>query len=515
MKKERDKRTTVQRRVARGNESPSDVASLYPKGTPTDDSGLPEAGVDLDIKRVREIGAVDAKSARVMKQSRLTLARKAKGEWCKWNDDDDAVRFWEAANVWNGCMIEVTQIAPMKDESIPDMPMSMFEGDYGLFKRRIRETYWKGHAATYYWKCYDRTHPQLACGQIEFSRSDDDMNQNRQPPPGGGYPYPPQNPYGPPQNPYGGFGGGVPPNPYMPYGGMPFPQQQQYPGQVGAAFEQQQPPPQPPQQAPVAVPPVAPVMQGTDPNLVQMLMHLSAQLSHAQQQNAYLQQQILQMQAQQQTPTVHPATQTKDDEKKDASPISALKQSLDDAKNVMNLGKTFAKEFSPETEAEEPETKTPEEPFPVQIKEVGGVNLIAEHGEVVREFWPNAFVNSKGAMAMGMGFFDKIAGIVKSAAEANAAPKKEKEKEHDAALERARQMAEIEAQRAESFERAARARREMEEMNARSGNGGMQQQVVVESPPPVPPPESVPEPFPIPETSQDQPTPPPNGSAST
>ncbi len=515
-KREREK-AVVQRRVPRGNEAPSDVASLYPKGTPTDESGLPQQGVDIDAKTVRQIGAVDSESARVMKQSRLILARKAKGEWCKWNDEDDAVRFWECANVWNGCMIRIKRVAPgPPDESIPDMPMSMFEGDYGLFKSRIRETYWDGRASTYTWKCYDRTHPQLAAGKLEFSRqrSEDDMNQNRQPPPGGGYPYPPQNPYAPP-NPYGGYGGGMPPfNPHMPYG-APFPQQQQYGGQVGAAFEQppmQQPQPQQPVQPQAVVQPqpqFQPVAQGSDPNLVQMLMHLSAQLSQALQQNAYLQQQILQMQAQQ-APQVHPSAQGKDEKKEEnASPINALKQSLDDAKNVMNLGKNFAKEFSPESE--EPETeapKTPEEPFPIQIKEIGGVNLIAEHGEVVRDFWPNAIVNSKGAVAMGMTFFDKIAGIMTKAVEGQ----KKTDNEADKAIERAERLAAIDKERADAAERAARARVAM-------ANVAVPQVVVVEAPvqnaPKPVPSETEAEPFPFPKSSEEQPGPPPNGSAST
>jgi len=520
-KREREK-VVVQRRVPRGNEAPADVASLYPKGTPTDESGLPQQGVDIDTKTVRQIGAVDSESARVMKQSRLILARKAKGEWCKWNDEDDAVRFWECANVWNGCMIRIKRVAPgPPDESIPDMPMSMFEGDYGLFKSRIREAYWDGRASTYTWKCYDRTHPQLAAGKLEFSRqrSEDDMNQNRQPPPGG-YPYPPQNPYAPP-NPYGGgYGGGMPPfNPHMPYG-APFPQQQYQQsmgGQVGATFEQQPPMQQPQPQVQQPVQPQAvvqpqpqfqPVAQGSDPNLVQMLMHLSAQLSQALQQNAYLQQQILALQNQQQQPQVHPVVNANEPQEK-VSPISALKESLSNAQEVMKVGKVFAQEFGGGPhEVEEPETKEPETPFPVQVKDVGGVNMIAENGEVVRDFWPNMLVNSGKALAIGSGFFDKIAGIVNKASEAQ----KKNESEADKAIERATRLAAIDKERADSAERAARARIAM-------ANAPVPQVVVVEAPAQSAPqpvssePEA--EPFPLGENTKEQAGPPPNGSAST
>ena len=531
MAKQERKKTTIQRRVPRGNESPEDVRSLYPKATPTDESGLPRVSVDVDEKTVREIGAVDAKSARVTKQSRLVLARKAKGEWCKWNDDDDAIRFWECAQIWGGCMIEVKRLSPTPDESIPDMSMSIFQGDFGQFKRRIREMHWDGRAATYTWRCYDRTHPQLACGQLEFGdQRSDDMNHNRQQPPGGGYPYPPQNPYGPgpmpPQNPYGGMYGG---NPYgMPFGGAPFPQQQVNPftGQVGAAFEQpvqpqQQQVPQPQYQQPQPPPPPAPppVTQGSDANLVQMLMYLSAQLSHAQQQNAFLQQQLMQIQAQQQQgPQIHPSI-NKDEKKEEVtplSPVAALKESLNNAKEVMQEGKNFAKVFAPEQpETEETETKEPEPPFPIQAKEIAGVTLLAENGEVVRDFWPNALANSGKAMAMGMGFFDKIAGMVTKAAEAQ----KKVDNEADKAVERAEKLARIDKERAESAERAARARREIANTPVPQvvvvGTPSENMQPISVQPVSVAPSEPEAEPFPFVKNPEEQPGPPPNGSAST
>lgn len=504
-KKERDGRVTVQRRVARGDENPSHVASFYPKGTPTDESGLAESNVNLDRKRVREIGALDAKSARVMKQSRLTLARKAKGEWVKWNDEDDAVRFWECSQVWTECMIRVNRVAPTPDNSIPVMPISMFEGDYGSFVRRIREMHWDGRSsATYIWKCYDRTHPQLATGQINFAeRAEEDMNNRN---PHGGYPQQ-QFGYGPQFGGGGMYGGGMPNGgmPFNPWGGgfppqQQFPQQQQMPmGQMGAPIEQH-PPQQQPMPPPVAPAPVAPAQGGADTNLVQMCMYLAAQLSQAQQQIAWLQQQMIQQQA----PQVHPSTQPKQEvqEKPPQTPVQVLKENVETMKQVVSVTKSISDMF--EGDAPDPTPEKTEDPFPIQVKEINGINFLAESGEVVRDFWPNALANSGKAFALGSTFFDKIAGIVTKASEVN----QKKDTEREDALKRARELAEIDKQRAESYERAAKARREIEEANARSGPA----QVVVVEHAPVPSAEPVPEPFPIQETSPDQSTPPPNGA---
>lgn len=547
-----------------GDDRLTDVASLQPKGVPTDDHGMPLEDVELDEEKIRALGAVDAESARDTFRSRLTVAAKSKGRPAKWNDTDDAIRFWEAYQIFNDCMIKVLMISPNTDHSIDAMPMRLFQGDFSLLTKKIKETHWKqSQAATYSWKCYDRTHPKIATGKFTFDeRGDEDMSQQRNngPPPGGYYP-PPHYQQPPPQYPpYG-----APPQGY-PYGQpyyQPPPQAAPYP------YAQPAPPPQPyPEQAPppqqpaqVAATPQQPQQPAPQPYYAppppppppgaqhdQSLLQAYLQLAHAhaamaaQQAHApvpgyypppppgyYPPPQHQPQQTVQGQPATHPVAEGKvEAPAKPATPAQALKENLDTVMSVFSVGRKFAEEFSGKTdEPDEPETPAPkkdEKPFPVQSQDFGSARLLAVDGELVESFWPNMFANSDKAMVLGNTLVDKLGNLFTKITEGV----QKKDDSHKDAMERAQKKLEINERTAQAYERAAQAQ---EKLRANAAATPMPQQIVVVDQSPMTPttpfgngyraPEPEPAPHPI-SAEIDEETPPervetapPNGSAAS
>ncbi len=492
-----------------GGDRAADVASLQPKDVPTDEHGMPLEDVELDEDKIRALGAVDAESARTTHQSRLTLAAKSKGRPAKWNDTDDAVRFWEAYQIFGDCMIKVLMISPNPDHSIDAMPMRLFQGDFSLLTKKIKETHWKqSQAATYSWKCYDRTHPKIATGKFTFDeRGDEDMSQQRNngQPPGGYYPpphYQQPPPYGPP-----------------PQQGYPYGQQPYYPPQQQAPYPYAQPAPQPqyqepqaqphpqqqpaqvaatPQQQPAPQPYYAPPPPPPGPQQDQALLQAYLQLAHAHAAMAaqhahapppgyypppppgYYQQQQAPQSVQGQ-PAAHPVAEAKPAPvPAPTSPVQALEENLKTVMSVFTVGQKFAEQFSGKTDEPEevvPPPKKDEKPFPVQSQDFGSARLLAVDGELVESFWPNMFANSDKAMVLGNTLVDKLGNLFTKITEGA----QKKGDDHRAALERAEKKAQINERNAQAYERAAEAQARLQ-ANAAAAPAPQQQIVVAEQP---------------------------------
>lgn len=438
----------------------------------------------------------------------------------KYDDSDDAVRFWKVNQKFEDCYVKVVQIYPHHDDSIEALSMRLFKGDFHALQKRVRDTYWKGETATYSWKCYDRSHPTIAKGEFSFNeRGDDDMTRHNAPP-GGGYPpqYPPQQQppqyapqyQQPPYNPY-------PPPQYAPPQYQPAPQQ----------HYQQPPPDQVPAQVgapPHIPPPPAPPPIGADPQLLNAYLQLAhahaalmaQQYAHAPQQGYYPPpgypppQQPVQGQ-----PVQHPVAAPEEQrQEKPKEPTQVLNESLQGVLNMFEVGQKFASKFNQKIGADEVEEpakpKEDDKPFPVQTKDFGSARLLAVDGELVDSFWPNAFANSDKAVAIGNTLIDKIGGIFSKFTEGAGAQKKDQD--HKAALERAQKKVEFDERTAQAYERAAAAQREIRANAVQQPS----QIVVVESAPQASPTQQEPEPEPHPIAAESEPESvvdaPPNGT---
>ena len=213
---------------------------LYPEGVPLDENGVPEENVALTQDRIRQIGALDADSAKLTQEHRNIMAAKQRGEPVHWNSEE-AIALEEIREVHPTATLYFRRIEPDRDDNIPARPISFIQNYEGL-RRYLTEAHWDGKVdATYIWTARAKGLPQISTGSIRFARTSEDVmtrqNGNGGHPPAGFIPphvyaQPPYNPYVPAYAP--------------PYGYAPQPQYQQppQPQYQAPAPAQSQPQPQ-------------------------------------------------------------------------------------------------------------------------------------------------------------------------------------------------------------------------------------------------------------------------------
>lgn len=144
---------------------------IFPHGVPVNESsGEPEAGAEIPEHIASRI-PLDAESARVTELHRQTMSRKANGDRVKWSQDP-RIRYMECVRMHPFCRVYLEQEEPTKDDNIDERPTTVLK-TLSDVKRYLRDTHWKGIAATYRWTLYDDAQPQWAQGLLHFEADTD------------------------------------------------------------------------------------------------------------------------------------------------------------------------------------------------------------------------------------------------------------------------------------------------------------------------------------------------------
>ena len=252
----RKKRPVVHMPPDEGNIQPSDVTErTYPEGTPQDDDGAVAASAQVEIKRVRKVGALTADAARQNKITAVTLDRKSKGESVSWNNTDLLTAFDSIKTAFPTAVLIVTNLST--GASYKPVTASSFRTVEQLYM--YLETIHKGQPQTVYevvfkesgnWQIRAKCKITMPDSLSEPSVMHAQPQQQQQP-------YPWQLPAAPQQ--------------YMPpgYGGIPM---QSSPYAAPAAA-----PPQPPPAPTMAAQPQIVIPPGTDPTLAAAIQALRDQ----------------------------------------------------------------------------------------------------------------------------------------------------------------------------------------------------------------------------------------------
>ena len=286
------------------------TAALLPDGVPTGDDGAVESeGVDLDVDTIRQIGAIDATSARLNKTQAEVQTRKKAGEKnVRWNDTNGLVKYDGILAIWppTSMLAYVSRTDPSPAVDYPPMPCGAMRNGQALYDAIMRNMHRVSGPATYFVRL--REGP-LERGSFTLNLPDTTPQQQMQspmmmqppwmgggmgypspfgPPPGYGYPppapgyppppgYPPHDPYNqPPPQAAPAPPAAAPAAAPAPAAPLPSQTQQGYPSQQG--YPQQQQPiyqpimmPQPAPQPPAVADPAAQAWMGT---MYQMLQDL-------------------------------------------------------------------------------------------------------------------------------------------------------------------------------------------------------------------------------------------------
>lgn len=390
----------------------------YPEGTPLGPTGVPEEDVEMSIDAVEALGGFDSRAAAISREVRSTRERKARGEsGVRWNADP-SIAYLQIVEHRPQAQVTIKQIHPKKDESIPGQPVA-YLCDYERLKAYVRDTHWKGQAATYAWCVWDKHNACWGLGEFDFAaqeEEEDDMNkyqprgapapapQQAPPPQYGGSQYsqpqqyaappmPPQQygappmlpqqygappmPGAPPFMPHGQLGYGVP---QMPYPVAYPPQSQPHPERPAPAPAEHAPPaPAPPPTPAPQVPPPPPPSLGSDPVvqfLMQQLQSLQAQIQ--QQPQPQQNQQPAQAQPQQHDPAyaawywgphgpggqamgLHAQQQQPPQAAppETPDPVTQLEKFATDMARFTNVGRAIATTFAPPQQQAQPEVPSP------------------------------------------------------------------------------------------------------------------------------------------------------------
>lgn len=407
---------------------------LYPKGTPLDDNGAPLENVEISLEDAESIGALDTIGARTMQQTRSMRAAKSRGEPVVFNGDD-FVKFDEILELHSDARVIIEQIAP-KDASKTVSRSIASLRTYDALQAYVRGALWdKRSATTFHWRAMAPGRPMIAGGDIEFAEQEiNDMSHGH----GGG-----------PPNGFNPYAYGFPPNPYaqqQQYGAQPAPQAPPQPVQpqivIGPDGQQwlvhdghllpasaqqvhyfaQQPAPAP---APMPVAQAAPVQGDVVSQLLGALRESQAQVATLQEElrrfmggqsaprpiplvNGQLPYGFVPLQQPQ--PQPQQQAQPVPEPAKPPDPTQQLKDTMNTAIQIHEMGQRFAARISPPA-PDPPEPAAPvveEDTFPIQTKEINGVTVAAVDGEPMLETSQILAVNAPKIITMFTGFADKL-----------------------------------------------------------------------------------------------------------
>jgi hypothetical protein len=439
---------------------------IYPKGFPTNENGDPGDLGELDDDQIRELGVLDADSARMLQMTRSSTARKAAGEnKVPWPSDDDS-RFSMARRLWPGCKVKFKQIEPHLDQSFDSRPITAFR-DYDEMVHHLKVVRKSGDPVVMEWWIGDGTIPSRTSGRVNFAYDpnfgqgqaqplqQEELQMSQQNPFGGGPPgggqwpgYPGQ--WGQPP------GWGAPPNPWG--GAPPGWGQSQAPGQPPvfvfpgtmppAQGQASSPPPPPQQQGQPQQPPPPQIMfmpqmppQGGGNNeamaglfnqMLSMYQGMMTQLTtqkqstpeaeqlkqamaQIQQQMQFMYWQMMQPKAEPPKPEPPPAVVPPP-----VDPMTELRKSMDLFTAMTMMGKKAAAIFNPNpTEAEKAAVAEPRPDDPLVIQDAGPVRFGYERapdGTMTRlTGMDRALINGDKAQEAVKGFGNFVKDLFKEA----------------------------------------------------------------------------------------------------
>lgn len=367
---------------------------LYSKGVPIGPNGTALEDVPMSIEDIERIGAFDEESARITENSRRVLSRKASGEADVKFNSDSRTKYFDIRKYHPGAIVAITQVYPVKNEALRPTSFAACP-TYDALLGYVRDHYWKGDDAAYVWRAYTETKSALGIGRFEFAADPDwEPGGRREPQHQQQAPQQPQQ-----QNPFQQF--------QQPYG-------MQIPGMPPMFFQQPQQQPA----APVAPPPgtdavVAALMQ----NNAQLMQYILAMTGNQASVQTYLAglPQVIEQKVKEATPPPAPVVAAPPP----PTPVEQVQQASELVQTITRMGRQLAHTLQPQQvgEVEQTPPANGEDDFPLQVRRVGLMNVVAQDGKIVDNLALTIGANAGPVLGLVDNFFKRFSDSKKEATE--------------------------------------------------------------------------------------------------
>lgn len=342
---------------------------LYHRDVPTGPDGIALEDVPMDLDRIERIGGFDEESVRITENMKRYIGGKASGAADIRFNGRSREKYFVIRKVHHGAIIAIKQVHPVLNEALPPTNMSACP-TYDALLQFVKERYWKGEDAIYEWQAYTENKAALGIGRFQFASEPDWEPGGRREPQHQQVPqHQPQQ-----QNPFQQF--------QPPYG-------MQIPGMPPMFFGQ---PPQQQQPAPIVAPPpgTEPVIAALMQQNAQLMQSILAMTGNQAAVQTYLQglPGVIEQKVKEATPPPAPPAAPPPPP---PTPVEQVQQASELVQTITRMGRQLAHTLAPQQagEIEQTPPATGEDDFPLQVRRVGLMNVVAQDGKVV----DNALLN--------------------------------------------------------------------------------------------------------------------------